>query len=58
MGVLALINLLALIMLFPQVMRMLKDYRQQLQKGKEEPVFNIAEYKDLDIDPKAWSSKS
>lgn len=58
MGVLALINLLALIMLFPQVMRMLKDYRQQLQKGKEEPVFNIAEYKDLDIDPKAWNSKS
>lgn len=54
MGVLAIINLLALIMLFPTAMRMLQDYRKQLSKGVEEPVFNPNEFPDLDIDRDAW----
>lgn len=54
MGILALFNLLSLIMLFPQVSRMLKDYRSQLKAGVTEPVFNPEEYKDLDIDMDAW----
>ncbi|MBF9002890.1 MULTISPECIES: alanine/glycine:cation symporter family protein [Vibrio] len=54
MGVLAIINLLALIMLFPTAMRLLQDYRKQLKQGIEEPVFNPDDFKDLDIDREAW----
>ncbi|MDP5252568.1 MULTISPECIES: sodium:alanine symporter family protein [unclassified Vibrio] len=54
MGVLAIVNLLALIMLFPTAMRVLKDYGKQLKQGAEEPVFNPENFKDLDIDPTAW----
>lgn len=54
MGVLALLNLLALVMLFPQVVRLMNDYRQQLQQGVEEPVFNPEQFPDLDIDREAW----
>ncbi len=54
MGILALTNLLALIMLFPTALRVLKDYRKQLKAGVEEPVFDPAQFKKLDIDPTAW----
>jgi AGCS family alanine or glycine:cation symporter len=50
MGVLAIVNLLALIMLFPTAMRILQDYRQKLKTGVEHPQFNPDEFKDLDID--------
>ncbi len=58
MGVLALVNLLALIMLFPTALRLLKDYRKQLKAGAEHPVLNPDEYSDLDIDTTAWVKKS
>ncbi|MDX1571898.1 MAG: alanine/glycine:cation symporter family protein [Xanthomonadales bacterium] len=54
MGVLAIVNLLAIIMLFPIGMRVLDDYRNQLQQGIEHPVFDPAKFPDLDIDPEAW----
>jgi alanine or glycine:cation symporter, AGCS family len=54
MGVLALINLLAIIMLFPVGMRVLNDYRDQLKAGNEDPVFDPAKFSDLDIDTRAW----
>ncbi len=54
MGVLALVNLLAIIMLFPVGMRILNDYRDQLKQGNEHPVFDPAKFSDLDIDQKAW----
>lgn len=54
MGVLAVINLLALMMLFPTVTRVLADYRAQLKAGIEHPVFDPAKFQDLDIDPSAW----
>lgn len=55
MGILAVVNLLALLMLFPTALRLLNDYRAQLKAGVSEPVFDPEEYKDLDIDPAAWS---
>lgn len=58
MGILAIVNLLALIMLFPTATRLIKDYRKQLDAGIEHPVFNPDEYKDLDIDTTAWVKKS
>lgn len=57
MGILAIVNLLALMMLFPTITRLLKDYKEQLKSGVEHPVFDAANFPDLDIDPKAWIKK-
>jgi len=54
MGILALINLLAIIMLFPVGLRVLNDYTRQLKQGNEEPVFDPDQFPDLDIDKTAW----
>ena len=55
MGVLAIVNLLAIAMLFPVALRLIRDYRAQLNAGIEHPVLDVAEWSDLDIDPDAWS---
>ena len=57
MGILALVNLLALAMLFPVGMRLLNDYRAKLKAGQDEPVFNPDEFADLDIDRTAWTEE-
>jgi len=54
MGVLALVNLLAIIMLFPVGLRVLQDYNAQLQQGVEHPIFEAEKFSDLDIDASAW----
>ena len=55
MGVLAIVNLLALAMLFPTGLRLLDDYRKQLSAGIEHPRFDIEEFSDLKIDRAAWA---
>ncbi|WP_022953511.1 alanine/glycine:cation symporter family protein [Leucothrix mucor] len=55
MGILAVVNLLALMMLFPIAMRLLTDFRQQLKAGVERPVLHVKDYSDLDIDVTAWN---
>jgi len=57
MGVLAIVNLLALMMLFPTITRLIKDYKAQLKLGVDEPVFDPAKFPDLDIDLEAWNKK-
>lgn len=54
MGILAIVNLLAVMMLFPTGLRILNDYRKQLHEGKS-PVFDPAKFPDLDIDKAAWA---
>ena len=54
MGVLALVNLIAIMMLFPVLMRILNDFRAQLKAGAQRPVFDPARFEDLDLDPTAW----
>ena len=54
MGILALVNLLAISMLFPVGMRVLNDFRDQLKAGNDNPVFDPAKFSDLDIDVSAW----
>ena len=54
MGILALVNLLAIIMLFPVGLRILNDYRDQIAQGNDHPVFDPAKFSDLDIDATAW----
>jgi len=58
MGVLALVNLLALIMLFPRATRMLSDYKNQLDSGIVEPIFDVKKFNDLDLDVEAWEHTS
>jgi len=57
MGVLAVVNLLALLMLFPIGMRVLKDFTDQLKEGTDPPVFDPKKFSDLDIDPTAWDKR-
>lgn len=54
MGVLALVNLLAIAMMFPIAMRLIADFRAQVNAGVKKPVFDPAKFPDLDTDPTAW----
>lgn len=55
MGLLALVNLVAIMMLLPTCLRLLKDFRSQLAQGIKRPVFDSQQFNDLDIDHTAWS---
>ncbi len=57
MGLLALVNLLALMMLFPVLRRVLRDFDEQRKAGVARPVFNPEEFPDLDLDHSAWHHK-
>ncbi|MBY6047630.1 alanine/glycine:cation symporter family protein [Vannielia litorea] len=54
MGILAVVNLLALAMLFPVAVRLINDFRGQLKAGVKMPVFDPAKFPDIDSDPTAW----
>ncbi|TYC52511.1 alanine:cation symporter family protein [Rhodobacterales bacterium] len=58
MGVLAVVNLLALMMLFPTAKRILDDFKAQLREGVARPVFDPARFPDLDVDATAWTGKA
>ncbi|MGL1833081.1 alanine/glycine:cation symporter family protein [Rhodocyclaceae bacterium SMB388] len=58
MGILALVNLVAIMMLFPVVMRILQDFREQLKAGVQRPVLDVRKFPDLDLDASAWSKKN
>jgi AGCS family alanine or glycine:cation symporter len=55
MGLLALVNLMAVLMLFPVAIRVLNDYRDQLKAGNDDPVFDASKFPDLAIDRAAWT---
>lgn len=54
MGLLALVNLVAITLLWPVARRLLKDYDSQRKAKGGEPVMNPDDFSDLDIDPLAW----
>ncbi|MDN3559684.1 alanine/glycine:cation symporter family protein [Vreelandella neptunia] len=54
MGLLAVVNLIALIMLFKCGLRILKDFDVQRRQGIKQPIFDANQHPDLDLDPKAW----
>ena len=58
MGILAVVNLLALMMLFPIAKRLMVDFAAQLKSGVERPVLDPEQYSDLDIDRNAWTGKA
>lgn len=54
MGVLAIVNLMVIVTLLPVVLRLLRDYREQLKNGKEQPEFDASRFPDLDVDRSVW----
>ena len=57
MGVLAIVNLIAIMMLLPTCLRLLRDFQSQLSDGVDRPVFDPDKFADLDIDRSAWTSR-
>ena len=55
MGLLALVNLAALVLLFKVGLRVMRDFDEQIQAGREAPVFDPAKFPDLNIDRRAWT---
>ena len=58
MTMLAFVNLIAITMLFKVGMRVLRDYDEQRKAGIKMPVFDSSQFKDLDLDFKAWPPRS
>ncbi|MBU3059619.1 alanine/glycine:cation symporter family protein [Pseudomonas indica] len=54
MGLLALVNLVAVALLFKTGLRLMRDYDAQVKAGVERPVFDRRQYADLELDPAAW----
>nr|WP_272212779.1 alanine/glycine:cation symporter family protein [Marinicella sp. W31]MDC2878697.1 alanine/glycine:cation symporter family protein [Marinicella sp. W31] len=54
MGILAVVNLLAMMMLFPIALRLINDFRAQLNSGVKRPIFDPKKFPDLDTDETAW----
>ncbi|MFC6671522.1 alanine/glycine:cation symporter family protein [Marinobacterium aestuariivivens] len=54
MGLLALANLFALIMLIKPGLRIMRDFDDQIRAGVEQPVFDAARFADMNVDPVAW----
>ena len=54
MGLLAVANLIALILLFKPGLRILKDFDDQIRGGLKQPIFNAKDHPELDLDPQAW----
>lgn len=57
MGILALVNLVAIMMLLPTALRILRDFRAQLKAGVDRPVLHPDDFPDLDIDRTAWPGR-
>ena len=55
MGLLALVNLGALALLLKPMLRLLKDYDEQIKAGVAHPVFDPEKFSDLEIDKDAWA---
>jgi len=58
MGLMALVNIIAILMLSKYVIIVAKDYNKQLAEGKT-PTFDSSEYPEIDkkINSEIWSSK-
>ncbi|NER60175.1 alanine:cation symporter family protein [Pseudomonas sp. MAFF212428] len=58
MTMLAFVNLIAVALLFKIALRVLRDYDAQRAAGVKTPVFDSAQFPDLDLDTRAWPAKS
>lgn len=54
MGALAIVNIAVILWLVRPVIRLVDDYNRQLNQGNAQPNFEIEDFRDLDIDERAW----
>jgi AGCS family alanine or glycine:cation symporter len=54
MGLLAVVNLVAVLLLIKVGLRIIKDFDEQIRAGIEQPVFDPDKFADLNIDREAW----
>ncbi|NBD31598.1 MAG: amino acid carrier protein [Cyanobacteria bacterium] len=57
MGLLALVNLAALVMLFRVGLKVLHDFEKQIRRGEKQPLFSAASLPEFEIDSKAWPNE-
>jgi AGCS family alanine or glycine:cation symporter len=57
MGLLALVNLVAVFLLFKTGLRLMEDYDRQIKAGVRSPVLNAKNFADLDLDPRVWQAQ-
>jgi len=58
MGLLALVNLFALVLLIKPALRLIRDYDRQVAKGIDEPVFDAQSFAQPGIDESIWHTQS
>lgn len=58
MGLMAIINLIAIVLLGKIALKALDDYKSQKKKGIKDPVFNSSSIPELNVDITEWSSDS
>ena len=58
MGLLAIANLVALVLLFKVGLRLMRDYDSQIKAGIASPVLDAKHFADLDLDPAVWAAQS
>ena len=54
MGLLAIVNLIAMALLFKTGLRLMHDYDEQIKAGVKIPVFDPAKFADLKLDKTSW----
>ncbi|SHL41275.1 alanine/glycine:cation symporter family protein [Phytopseudomonas punonensis] len=54
MGLLAIVNLIAMALLFKTGLRLMNDYDAQIKAGVKVPVFDPAKFADLKLDKTSW----
>ncbi|TVQ46635.1 MAG: alanine:cation symporter family protein [Gloeocapsa sp. DLM2.Bin57] len=55
MGLLAIVNIVALFKLANLGLRVMKDFDQQIKQGIKEPIFDARKFADVNLDPQSWS---
>ncbi len=58
MGLLAVVNLAAVLLLIKVGLRLIQDFDAQLRAGIAQPLFDPAKFPDLDIDREAWPGEA
>ncbi|WP_339080597.1 alanine/glycine:cation symporter family protein [Pseudomonas sp. TMP9] len=58
MGLLAITNLVALVLLFKVGLRLMRDYDNQIKAGVVSPVLDAKNFADLDLDPAVWAANA
>ena len=58
MGLLAIVNIVALFKLANLGLRVMRDFDEQIQNGIKEPIFDPRKFSDINLDSQAWESQA